>query len=43
VRGRSQPIKIWSLDSKAVLKENWQAEVAPKEAAPAPAAVPVPS
>jgi adenylate cyclase len=41
VRGRSEPIKIWSLQIDAVLKENWQAEVAPKEPAPTSSAVPV--
>jgi adenylate cyclase len=37
VRGRTEPIKLWTLQNKAVLKENWQTEVAAREGAPAPA------
>ena len=28
VRGRTQPIKLWSLTSPAVLKTDWESEVA---------------
>jgi adenylate cyclase len=28
VRGRSQPIKLWSLTSPAMLKKDWESEVA---------------
>jgi adenylate cyclase len=38
VRGRKAPIKLWSLESDAVLKPDWESEVAKKE--PAPAAEP---
>ena len=38
VRGRKAPIKLWSLQSDAVLKPDWQSEVAKKE--PAPSAEP---
>ena len=38
VRGRKAPIKLWSLQSEAVLKPDWQSEVAKKE--PTPAAEP---
>jgi adenylate cyclase len=41
VRGRSEPIKIWSLQIEAVLKENWQSEVAPKEPVPSAPSVAV--
>jgi adenylate cyclase len=34
VRGRKAPIKLWSLEGDAVLKLDWQAEVAKKEPAP---------
>jgi adenylate cyclase len=43
VRGRSQPIKLWSIQKPAVLKENWESEVAAKDAAPAAAPVAVSS
>ena len=35
VRGRKAPIKLWSLQNEAVLKPDWQSEVAKKEPAPA--------
>jgi hypothetical protein len=41
VRGRSEPIKIWSLEIEAVLKENWQSEVAQKEPVPSAPSVAV--
>jgi hypothetical protein len=31
VRGRSQPIKLWSLTSPAVQKQDWESEVAKPE------------
>ena len=36
VRGRKAAIKLWSLRSDAVLKTNWQAEVAKPETAAQP-------
>jgi adenylate cyclase len=41
VRGRSQPIKLWSIQREYVLKPDWQSEVAAKDAAPAAAPVAV--
>jgi adenylate cyclase len=40
VRGRTQTIRLWTLRSDAVLKEDWESEVAAKAEAP-PADVPV--
>jgi adenylate cyclase len=41
VRGRSQAIKLWSLSSPAVLKEDWQTEGgSPPTPEPSPAAAP---
>ena len=34
VRGRTQPIKLWSLTSRCVQKKDWESEVA-KAAPPA--------
>ena len=39
VRGRKEPIKIWSLERAAVMKADWQAEVA-KASEPAPDSAP---
>jgi class 3 adenylate cyclase len=38
VRGRSQPIKLWSLTSPAVQKEDWESEGGTPHPAEAPAA-----
>jgi adenylate cyclase len=38
VRGRTHPIKLWSLSAEYVQKENWESEVAKAAPAPEPAA-----
>jgi adenylate cyclase len=40
VRGRSQPIKLWSIQRPYVLKKDWESEVAAKEPAHEPALSP---
>jgi adenylate cyclase len=40
VRGRKEPIKLWSIDHSAVMKEDWESEAGAKKSEPVPDAVP---